>query len=542
MRTLLDRRSAILCVLALTAVACSSGGSGIAPAVEIATPTVLSADTPVGVTGGLVQGALSETNPEVIAFKGIPYAAPPVGDLRWKPPTPVAAWTDVRNTSTFGSRCVQGGRNATDQSEDCLFLNVFAPREIAEPLPVMVWIHGGGYTGGAGSNGIYDGTNLAARDVVLVSINYRLNVFGFYAHPALSAESPHGASGNYGLLDMVASLEWVRDNIAAFGGDPNRVTIFGESAGAGAVMSLMVVPQAEGLYHGAIAESDWIYGWDRPLSGTGSAEADGTRVAEELGVSDPAASLDELRAASAVDVLAAFQAAGNSPFTREDAAWAPNVDGWVIPDDPIDMYETGRQHDVPLVVGMNGNEGSMFSRGLQVDDGAGFEAHVRQVYPQQADAALAHYAVGDDSAVAAAVDHLIHDMYFAGPVRLHARAHAQKSSPAWLYHFTHVPPTPGGERMGSHHAAELGYVFGNLNNGDYTDVDHQISNTMMDYWVQFATTGNPNTAGQPAWPTYDPKTDEYLEIGETVATHTDLHTGASDLFDAFQASRRAEEK
>ncbi|MBQ02206.1 MAG: hypothetical protein CL477_16170, partial [Acidobacteria bacterium] len=423
MRTLLDRRSAILCVLALTAVACSSGGSGIAPAVEIATPTVLSADTPVGVTGGLVQGALSETNPEVIAFKGIPYAAPPVGDLRWKPPTPVAAWTDVRNTSTFGSRCVQGGRNATDQSEDCLFLNVFAPREIAEPLPVMVWIHGGGYTGGAGSNGIYDGTNLAARDVVLVSINYRLNVFGFYAHPALSAESPHGASGNYGLLDMVASLEWVRDNIAAFGGDPNRVTIFGESAGAGAVMSLMVVPQAEGLYHGAIAESDWIYGWDRPLSGTGSAEADGTRVAEELGVSDPAASLDELRAASAVDVLAAFQAAGNSPFTREDAAWAPNVDGWVIPDDPIDMYETGRQHDVPLVVGMNGNEGSMFSRGLQVDDGAGFEAHVRQVYPQQADAALAHYAVGDDSAVAAAVDHLIHDMYFAGPVRLHARAH-----------------------------------------------------------------------------------------------------------------------
>ncbi len=541
MRTLLDRRSAILIALTVMAVACGDGGSGVAPAVEIAAPVALSADTPVGVTGGLVQGALSEIDPQIIAFKGIPYAAAPVGDLRWKPPTQVVAWDGVRDASAFGSRCVQGGQNATDQSEDCLFLNVYAPLDTEEPMPVMVWIHGGGYIGGAGSNGIYDGTNLAARDVVLVSINYRLNVFGFFAHPALSAESPHGASGNYGLLDMVASLEWVRDNIAVFGGDPDRVTIFGESAGAGAVMSRMVVPQAQGLYHGAIAESDWIYGWDRPLGGPGSAEADGIRVATELGASDPTASLDELRTASAEEVFAAYQAAGNSPFTREVAAWAPNVDGWVIPDDPIVMYETGRQHDVPLIVGMNGNEGSMFSGGLQVDNVASFEAHARSVYPLQADAVLAHYAVGDDAAVPAAADHLIHDMYFAGPVRLHARTHAQKSSPAWLYHFTHVPPTPGGERMGSHHAAELGYVFGNLNNGDYTDVDHRISDTMMSYWVQFAATGNPNTEGQPAWPTYDPDADEYLEIGETVATDTALHTVASDLFDAFQASRRAEE-
>lgn len=507
----------------------------------MAAPVVLSPDTPVGVTGGLVQGALSQTNPDIIAFKGIPFAAPPVGDLRWKPPTPVAAWDGVRDASAFGHRCVQRGRNATDLSEDCLFLNVYAPLDAAEPLPVMLWIHGGGYTGGAGSNGIYEGTNLAARGVVLVSINYRLNVFGFYAHPALSAESPHGASGNYGLLDMVASLEWVRDNIAAFGGDPNRVTIFGESAGAGAVMSLMVVPQAEGLYHGAIAESDWIYGWDRPLSGADSAEAHGVQVAEALEVSDPAASLDELRAASAEDLFAAYQSVDSSPFTRQGTAWAPNVDGWVIPDDPVHLYESGQQHDVPLIVGMNGNEGSMFSRGLRITDVAAFEAHVRSVYPEQADAGLALYAATDDDAVPAAVDHLIHDMYFAGPVRLHARTHAQKSSPAWLYHFTHVPPTAGGERMGSHHASELGYVFGNLSNGDYTDVDHRISDTMMGYWVQFAATGNPNTAGQPAWPTYTPDTDEYLEIGETVGTHTGLHVGASELFDRFQDSRRSGE-
>jgi para-nitrobenzyl esterase len=527
------------------AIACGGGGSGVAPAMRMATPTGLSADSPVAVTGGFVQGALSETNADIIAFKGLPYAAPPVGDLRWKPPAPVVSWDGVRDASTFGSRCVQGGRNATDLSEDCLFLNVYAPRQTAEPLPVMVWIHGGGYTGGAGSIGVYDGTNLAARDVVLVSINYRLNVFGFFAHPALSAESPHGASGNSGMLDMVASLEWVRDNIAAFGGDSNRVTIFGESAGAGAVMSLMVVPQAEGLYHRAIAESNWVYGWDRPLSdparGSSSAEAHGVVIAKELGVSDPVASLDELRATSAEDLFAAYQRADSGVFTREGTAWAPNVDGWVIPDDPVRLYETGRQHDVPLIVGMNGNEGSMFSRGLQITDVAAFETHIRSVYPEQADAGLALYDATDDAAVPAAVDHLLHDMYFAGPVRLHARTHAQKSSPAWLYHFTHVPPTAGGERMGSHHASELGYVFGNLNNGDYTDIDHRISDAMMSYWVQFATTGNPNIEGLAAWPTYVPDTDEYLEIGETVAAHSGLHTAASGLFDAFQASRRAED-
>ena len=538
MQTLIDRCPSLVVLVSLVCAACGGGGNGVAP-VEDAAPaaTVLSPDTPVAVTGGLVQGALSETNAEIMTFKGIPYAAPPAGDGRWTPPAPVAAWDGVRDASAFGNRCVQGGgRNATDQSEDCLFLNVYAPRETTDPLPVMVWIHGGGYTGGAGSNGLYEGTSLAARGVVLVSINYRLNVFGFYAHPALSAESPHGASGNYGMLDMVASLEWVRDNIASFGGDPDRVTIFGESAGAGAVMSLMVVPQAEGLYDRAIAESNWVYGWDRPLSGPDSAEAGGVRVAEELGVSDPGAALDELRSASAEDLFAAYQAAGNSPFTRTANAWAPNVDGWVIPDDPLAMYEAGRQHDVPLIVGMNGNEGSMFSRGLQIDDQSGFETHVRTIYPQQADAALEHYDTEED--VAAAVDHLIHDMYFAGPVRLHARTHAHKSSSAWLYHFTHVPPTPGGERMGSHHAAELGYVFGNLDNGDYTDVDHRISETMMGYWVQFAATGDPNAAGLPSWPAYDQAADEYLEIGETIGTHIGLHAGASELFDAFQDSRR----
>jgi para-nitrobenzyl esterase len=257
MRNFFTWNRSLVVLVPLVAAACGGGGSGLAPAQPLEeTPTVLSADTPIAVTGGRVQGSLSETNPDIITFKGVPYAAPPVGDLRWKPPVAVEPWDDVRDATVFGNRCVQGGRNEEDQSEDCLVLNVYAPREVEEPLPVMVWIHGGGYTGGTGSYSTYEGTQLAARGVVLVSINYRLNVFGFYAHPALSAESPYDASGNQGIQDMVASLVWVQDNIASFDGDPRRVTIFGESAGAGAVMSLMVVPQAEGLYHGAIAESN----------------------------------------------------------------------------------------------------------------------------------------------------------------------------------------------------------------------------------------------------------------------------------------------
>ena len=290
--------------------------------------TVLDPAAPVMVTGGAIRGAVSAADAEIVAFKGIPYAAPPVGDLRWRPPEPVVGWEGVRDASESGAICVQnGGRNVT-QDEDCLFLNVWAPRETSAPRPVLFWIHGGGYTGGSGSTAIYDGTPLAADGAVVVTINYRLNVFGFLAHPALSAESLHGASGNYGLLDMVAALEWVRDNIATFGGDPGRVTIFGESAGGGAVMSVMLMPQAEGLFHGAIAQSNWINGWDRPLAeaarGWEAAETQGLRVAAALGiVGNTDEALAAMRAASAADVLAASNADAGSPFMRNGNVWAP---------------------------------------------------------------------------------------------------------------------------------------------------------------------------------------------------------------------------
>ena len=518
----------------------------------------LSADTPVAVTGGLVQGTEAAVA-GVVAFKGIPFAAPPVGELRWRPPAPVVSWDGVRDAGEAGAICVQGGGQGVDQSEDCLFLNVWAPEETAEPLPVLYWIHGGGYTGGSGSTSIYDGARLASEGAVVVTINYRLNVFGFLAHPALSAESRHGASGNYGLLDMVAGLEWVRDNIASFGGDPGRVTIFGESAGAGAVMSVMLMPQSAGLFHRAIAQSNWIHGWDRPLAGDAGdltpAEAQGNAVAAALGAGDldPEAALAAMRAASARDVLAAIGAGAGSPFLRTGHVWAPNVDGWAIPDDPLAMYAAGRQHPVPLVVGMNGNEGSLMTRGFSMDGPETFVEHVESVYPGDFAAELvAHYDATTET-VRERFDYLVHDLYFAGPVRAHARDQAAVA-PVWMYHFTRVPPTPWGEALGAHHAAELVYVFGTLTTsdepgerplglsplGEFTEVDTGLSETMRAYWIRFAATGDPNGSGLPAWPAWDPASDRHLELGVDVSAGDGLHVEGAALWDRFQAQRRGE--
>ncbi len=541
-------RRSLMFFVALTAAACSR------PAPAPAPPAALAPDTPVAVSGGSVTGVLAD-DPAIIAFEGIPYAAPPVGELRWKAPAPVVSWDGVKAAADYGASCMGAGGRGITSSEDCLYLNLWTARDKVGPEPVMVWIHGGGFTSGTGSGPSYVGTHLAERGVVAITINYRLNVFGFMAHPALSAESGYDGSGNYGLMDIVAALQWVHDNVAAFGGDPGNVTIFGESAGAGAVMSTMLVPQSAGLFEHAISESDWVYGWDRDLKqavrGLPSAESEGVKVAELLGASDPATALAGMRAADADAVFAAYRKVENSPFTRQGDPWGPNVDGHVIPDDPVAMYQSGRQHDVPLIVGMNGNEGALFSRNLGIDSVAKFDALVRKAIPAQADQALAHFAVKTDADVVAGMDHWIHDMYFAGPVLLHARSQANVASPGWLYHFTRVPPTTRGAALGSHHTAEIRYVFGNLTGpGTYTEplapegqepaaVDKTLSNAMMSYWVQFAKTGNPNVAGEPEWPEYKPDSDTYLELGEQIKTGTGLHSAGFALFKAVEDGKRA---
>jgi para-nitrobenzyl esterase len=507
-----------------------------------AQPTVstLSPESAVTVTGGQIRGVLSEPHPDIIAFKGVPFAAPPVGELRWRPPAPVVPWQGVREAATTGPACLQTGRLA--QSEDCLFLNVWAPRTIVKPLPVMVWIHGGGFRSGTG--GSSDGAPLASKGVVLVTINYRLNVFGFLAHPALSAESSHHASGNQGLMDMVAALEWVRSNIASFGGDPRRVTIFGESAGGGAVMALMIVPQARGLFHRAIAESPYVHGWDRPLSararGWAPAENVGLELGKALGATG-ANALATMRAATTAEIM---KAADEGPlFKWSGTIWAPNVDGWVLPDDPIRLYNSGRQHNVPLIAGINDNEGSLFRSRYNIHDVNAFESYVRTDFGSIAPEVLAQYGVKSAGDVNAGLDHLVHDMFFAGPARLEMRAHTKVSSPAWFYHFAQVPPTPGGRNFGAHHAAEIPYVFGAMTptaDTQWSDVDRQVSELMMSYWTQFAATGDPNREGLPKWPRFDKTNDVYLTIAATPKSGVGLHRDAA-LFDKFEAQRRRSE-
>jgi len=551
-----NRKLSLVYVVACTVVlisGCSTQNSVVSPKHS------LSASLPISVTGGNIQGAVSDSNPRIIAFKGIPYAAPPVGELRWRPPEPVVPWEGVRDASEPGSICVQHGPPPPTgtQAEDCLFLNIWAPTETSEALPVMFWIHGGGYSFGSGSRATYDGTPLAAGGAIVVTMNYRLNVFGFFAHPALSAESPHHASGNYGLMDIVEALRWVQSNIASFGGDPDRVTIFGESAGAGAVMSVMLIPEAKGLFHGAVAESTWINGWDRPLSeparGWEPAELQGKTIAETLGaINDP---LTDLRAKTADELIGVLDQPSNDDgleaWERQAVhAWAPNVDGWIIPSDPFEMYRNGKQHDVPLITGMNGNEGSLFTPGLNSDQ-EGFEKHVREVYGEVSEHLLEHYLVSSPETAAIGLDHLFHDMYFAGPVRAHANSQARLTSPVWLYHFNHAPPTGMGQLFGSHHAAEVGYVFGTLTTqdqasdgelnpeaGNFTNADMHLSETIRAYWIQFATTGNPNREGLQDWPAFTPDTDTHLELNTTISTGTSLHATGSQLWHNFELSLR----
>src|SRR5687768_1843166 len=308
---------------------------------------------PVKVEEGVVQGTVEDG---LTVYKGIPFAVPPVGDLRWKAPQPAAKWEDVQQANKFGPAPMQGGNPPSGKSEDCLYLNVWTPAKSAnEKIPVLVWIYGGGFGGGSTSEPNYSGENLAKKGVVLVSIAYRVGVLGFMAHPELSAESPNKASGNYGLLDMIAGLKWIQKNIAAFGGDPNKVTIFGESAGGIAVSMLCASPLAKGLFHGAISQSGGSFGPPRPTTFPGEnlkllkdAEASGVVFAQKAGVSSIAA----LRKMDA-DKIPTGWGMGN--------AW-PIIDGYVIPEDQYKLYEAGKYNDTPIIVGYNSDEGLTFTR------------------------------------------------------------------------------------------------------------------------------------------------------------------------------------
>jgi len=506
-----------------------------APAQTAKPPSLAAA--PVRTDLGSVRGTVAGDTGDLGVFKGIPFAAPPVGDLRWKEPQSPAPWSDVRECTKTGPWCPQPppllGLKPDRTSEDCLYLNVWTPaRTDHDKLPVMVWIHGGGFASGSGGAPHYDGSSLARQGAVVVTINYRLGPFGFLAHPLLSKESPHEVSGNYGFLDQVAALRWVRKNIAAFGGDPQCVTIFGESAGSAAVARLMVSPLAKGLFHRAIAESGGARGHNRRLreahDGDESAEAVGERIARDLGCDKADDPLKALRAKSAEELLAAAKPIQG--LFGEGTRFGPVVDGWALPDDPDALWAAGKQYDVPFLAGTNANEGTIFLGKVPVRTAEQYRQSAQALFGGHADDVLALFPADTDAAVRKMQDRLITVSAFASPARAMVRAAAKGKSKAWLYQFTHEPPVGRLLGLGAFHAGEIGYVFGNdmLGGGDK---DRALARTMSAYWVNFARTGDPNGPGLPAWPAYTIADDKYLELGDTIRAGSGLYKEACDLFD-----------
>ncbi len=525
-----------------------SPAGGLSPVGEANAESLKLAD-PVQIDGGWIVGIAVGTEPMRV-FKGIPYAAPPVQALRWKPPQPVKPWPGVRDCTAFGPVSPQPDTlsrlyNTPFEkfSEDCLYLNVWTPAKRAgENLPVMFWIHGGGNIMGGGSTPGYDGERLARRGVVVVTINYRLGPFGFFAHPLLSEESGRGVSGNYGLLDQIAALQWVQKNIRTFGGDPARITVFGESAGGQDICCLMASPLAKGLFHRAIAESGHAFGPMRNLRETRynqeSMEKQGERIARGLGCAgepDPPAAMRRLSAEKIMEIAKPTLGTGG----EEGYRFNPVVDGWVIPDEIALIFREGKQHDVPLIVGANANEGAIFMINSKVKTIEEYRATLQTIYGPFADQVFAMYPARQQSEIRKALGDSLGDLGFIAGARTFARSMTTMKSKAYLYHFTMKPQGPLGTLLGAYHGSEIAYVFGNLDLGQVppNEKNRTLSEAMSAYWVQFAKTGDPNKPGLIRWPPYDVKEDRHIEFGETLKVGQGLRREACDLTDKISAER-----
>jgi para-nitrobenzyl esterase len=460
----------------------------------------------VSTANGVLEGVISADG-MVRTFKGIPYAAPPVGPLRWKPPQPAPSWTGVRKVMDYGPRPMQG-RIFSDMvfrdngpSEDCLYLNLWMPEHRSPgKLPVMVWIYGGGFAAGSTSEPRQDGGNLAKKGVMVVSFGYRLGVFGFLALPELTKESEHNASGNYGLLDQVAALQWVKANIAAFGGDPDNVTIFGESAGSFSVSALMASPLAQGLFKRAIGESGAFFGKTLPAPSLAKAEDAGELFAES---SFDAHSLKDLRALPAKYLLRAA-------LKRSWEHFRPDIDGYFLPTNCLAIYTAGQQSHVPLLAGWNRDEGSYWS--YFTNDAPTLKNYVtraRAFFGTNAEAFLTVYPAATDAQAKRAAQDFAGDRFIAYSTWKWLEIQLQTGdSPVFRYKFEQTLPLPADARPGTEpaapHASDIEYVFQMLPSRHlpWRPEDRKVSAMMADYWTNFAKTGNPNGPGLPVWPQY----------------------------------------
>ncbi|MEK6535389.1 MAG: carboxylesterase/lipase family protein [Thermodesulfobacteriota bacterium] len=499
-------------------------------------PDVIQLDS--GPIGGKVEDG-------VRIFSGIPYAAPPIGELRWKPPQEIASWTQVRNFTDFSPSCPQPNQqDASKFSEDCLYLNVWTTaKKPDERLPVMVWIHGGAFNFGSASQPEYNGKNLAKKGVVVVTINYRLGPLGFLVHPLLSKESDHNTSGNYGLLDQIAALKWVQKNIAAFGGNPDRVTIFGQSAGSRSVSLQMISPLSAGLFHRAIAESGGpIIGSEylNPVFNGNMANVSkmGQKLTSKLGCDKAEDVLAAMRAKSAQEIVTAADC--KTSVFDEALFFAPVFDGWVLPKDPLAAYSGGQQHDVPIIVDSTLNEGTFYladEKDLSVEK---YKSFLKARFADNSGKAFEMFPAYKAKDVARAIDHFVTVAANAHPARFVAQSMERKKSSAYLYLFTRLPNTAMARKLGVHHGVELAYVFGNINKSDgFDDTDMGLSNKMMGYWVNFTKTGNPNGQGLADWPAYKSKSDLNLEFSDTIRTNKHLFKKECD-FISQQSTYRSE--
>ena len=473
---------------------------------------------------GVLEGVVSADG-KVRTFKGVPYASPPIGALRWREPQPVVPWSGVRRAVDYAPRAMQG-RIYDDMvfhdagpSEDCLYLNLWMPADPPEAkLPVMVWIHGGGYVAGSSSEPRQDAGNLSKKGVLVVSMNYRMGVFGFLAHPGLTGESGHHASGNYGLLDQLAALQWVKRNIATFGGDPDNVTVFGESAGSLSVCALVASPLAQGLFRRAIGESGAFFGSTLPLKSLSDAEAEGIKFAQ---AAFGGATIEGLRARPAKELL-------DAALKLPQEYFSPDVDGYFLPADCLSIYSGGRQSHVPLLAGWNRDEGSYDT----YFDGAAptvanYLGRAAPRFGANAKTFLELYPAATDSQAKRAAQDLEGDKFMGYPTWKWLELHlATGGSPVYRYEFDQALPlapdaAPGAEPR-ANHSGEIEFVFRVLSSKKlpWRPEDQEVSELMSTYWTNFAKTGNPNGPGLPAWP-------EYTASGGYPVMHLSAHPGAS---------------
>jgi carboxylesterase type B len=477
-----------------------------------------------------IQKQLQNSDLPINCFLGIPYAAPPVGERRWKSPQPFENWRETRNCFDFAADFPQAVNplfRAPNQSEDCLYLNVWAPvTSNTQKLPVMVWIHGGGFVGGSGSDQRSDGTRMASEGVVVVSFNYRSGVFGFLAHPELSAESDDSVSGNYGLQDQIAALKWIQKNINHFGGDANKVTVFGVSAGSASISLLLTCPQANGLFHQSILHSP---GAARPLATLAQAEA--------LSVKELGLDIKRLRALDEKEVLK-FTSLMNPKIRglTTPRILRPIMDGVYLSENERDVFKGHRQSLLPMIVGSNLDEGSLLTKDWTIQSMDDYVELIKSNFKAFSAEAFSLYPADSKEDVRRCVAELFGDTQFNYGTRLLAQSNSNQVAKTWRYLFAKRRPS---QLDGPHHGQEVAHVFGNLSakvtslENDFDSQDEVISNAMLSYWVRFAYTGDPNQSERPEWPAYDVTLGSMIVFGNEISRQDGFRDQNLDFIDRY---------